>query len=85
MERNFGLFSYLLSSLYANIYLSVFSLVMVSFIQGRKIQEDGQHFQAENLEEATLQTKLCYQKIALCRSHKLKLQAFYCTGDHYSY
>lgn len=62
MEWNFGLFSYLFSSLYANTYLSVFSLVMVSFIQGRKIQEDGQHFQAENLEEATLQTKLCYQK-----------------------
>lgn len=62
MEWNFGLPSYLLSSLYANIYLSVFSLVMASFIQGRKIQEDGQHFQVEKLRGSHIANKAVLSK-----------------------
>lgn len=38
-----------ISYLYANVHLPVFSFVMVIFSQGRKIQDDWQHFQVEKL------------------------------------
>lgn len=38
-----------ISYFYTNVYLSVFSFVMVSFTWDRKIQDDWKYFQVEKL------------------------------------
>lgn len=87
MEWNFQVHLYLLTwrrfLIFMQICLHFHLLLLVLFRAGKSKRTDSTS-NLKSLEATTLQTKLYYQKVTLCKMHRLKLQTFYCMGDHCS-